>query len=595
MSDKVIRAPIIVVLGHVDAGKTTILDKIRGTAVAQKEAGGITQHIGATEIPIEVVKEIAKPLLYLFNFDFKIPGLLFIDTPGHEAFTNLRKRGGSVANIAIIVVDVMKGLQDQTYEAIEICKQFKVPFVIALNKIDRISGWVPQEGKPFLESIKKQNPKTLQYLEEKLYMLIGQLYELGFDAERFDRVRDFTKQVAIIPVSAKTGEGIPELLLIVSGIVQKFLENRLYIDPNSPGKAIILERKEVRGLGTVADVILYDGMIRKGDKIAFVTRNGVATSKVKAILRPKPLSEIRDKSARFKEVESVSAAAGIRLVAEGLEEALAGSTLYVIKSEEDLNRIRGEISEELSEFIFEEDKIGVIVKADTLGTLEALVRILKEKGIPIAKADIGNISKEDVIKAHSVREKDPVYGVIIGFNVKIDENAEDILKSYKIPVILDSVIYHIIEKIEEHIKKTKESKTRAILEALTPPAKIYILPGTVFRRSNPAIVGVEVQNGKLRPGVYLMRGDGKILGRIESIQDEGKNLRELKKGERAAVAISKVMVGRHFDEGDYLYTYIDEETFKKYKQLKHLLTEDEKQVLREVARIMREKDPTWGL
>ena len=579
-------------LGHVDSGKTSLLDKIRKTSIAQKEAGGITQHIGATEIPTKVIQEIAKPLLHLFQFDLKIPGLLFIDTPGHEIFTNLRKRGGSVADLAIIVVDVFDGFQPQTYEALEICKQFKVPFVIALNKIDRISYWTPHENAPILESIKNQDPKALQILEEKLYTVVGQLYELGFDSERFDRVKDFRKQVCIIPTSAKTGEGIPELLLIVAGLAQKFLEEKLKINVEGPGKGIILEKKEAKGFGTVVDVILYDGKLKKGDSIVFLSKSGIKSSKVKILLKPRPLEEIRDKKTKFAEVDEVYAACGVRIVAEGLEDAIPGSPLYV---SEDTQSVREVFREELEDFLFETDRTGVIVKADTLGTLEAVVRILKEKGVPIAKADIGNITKEDVMKALSVREKDPSLGVIVGFNVSIDKTVEDLVKSSKLTIILDNVIYRLIEKVEEFIEKMRRKKERTILETLTPPVKLVILQGYIFRRANPAIVGVEVLEGRLKSGIYLMREDGKIVGKVKAIQSEGKSIQEAKKGEKVAISIEGAIVGRHIDENTVLYSYLEEREFKSYKQYKDFLSEDEKAALREIAKIMRKNNPTWGL
>ncbi len=575
---------------------TSLLDKIRGTAIAQKEAGGITQHIGATEIPIEVIKKIAGPLTKVFKFEFKIPGLLFIDTPGHEAFTNLRRRGGSVADFAIIVVDILEGFKPQTYESIEICKQFKVPFLIAANKIDRIDGWIPHENEPFLETIKKQRPDVQQRLDELLYSnIIGPLYELGFEAERFDRVSDFLRQVAVVPTSAKTGEGIPELLLLVAGITQKFLEKRLKINVSGPGKGVVLEKKEVKGLGHVIDVILYDGILRKGDLIALAGRRGVIFTKIRALLKPLPLKEIRDKSAKFKEVEEVVAAAGIRIAAPGLEEALAGSPVYAIWDEKEIKKIKEEIEKEIQAFIFEEDKIGIVVKADTLGTLEALVKLLKDKGIPIRKADIGPVTKKDILLAYATKEKDEKWGVILAFNVGIDKSAEEELKKYDIKIIQDNVIYRLLEKFDKWLKEVEELKRRKILEELVPPCKFRILHGFIFRRSNPAIVGVEILGGVLRPGVSVMREDGTVVGTVVSIQSEGKPLKEAKKGDKVAVAIQGPIVGRHIDEGDVLYTYVPEAHFKKYKELKHLLTEDEKEVLKEIAKIMRRLNPTWGI
>lgn len=584
-----IRSPIIVVLGHVDAGKTSLLDKIRKTAVAQREAGGITQHIMATEIPTKVIEEISRPLLNIFKFDLKIPGLLFIDTPGHEVFTNLRKRGGSIADLAVIVVDIIEGIQRQTIESIEICKEYKVPFVIALNKIDRISGWNSKENSSFLESIKHQNPKVIEMFEQKLYDVVVKLYELGFDSERFDRVKDFRKQVSIIPVSAKTGEGIPELLLILAGLSQRFLEEKLRLNVEGAGKGVILERREEKGLGTVIDVILYDGRIKKGDNILFFTKNGIKETKVKAIFKGYAITG--SGKIKYKEVDEVYAAAGIRIVADNLEEALPGSNIFVFYSEKDKENIVSEMRKEMSEILFKSDKEGIIIKADTLGSLEALVRLIKEKGIPIAKADIGDIDKEDIDLCLTVRNKKKEYSVIIGFNVKIDPNVEDLIKSYNIKVILNNVIYRLIEDVEAYINEIKKKEEIT----LPPVAIIKILPGFVFRRSNPAIVGIEVVLGKIRKGMVLMREDGKVLGQILSIQKEMKNIEEASKGEKVAISIENAIVGRNIDEGDILYSYVSESDFLEYKKHKDKLSQDEKEILKKIAEIMRKNNPSWGL
>ncbi|MEM4571185.1 MAG: translation initiation factor IF-2, partial [Nanopusillaceae archaeon] len=553
-----IRSPIITVLGHVDSGKTSLLDSIRQTSLVEKEAGGITQHIGATEIPIKIVEEISKPLLNVYKFKLTIPSLLFIDTPGHEAFSNLRKRGGSIADFAIIVVDIIEGIQKQTIESIEICKQFKVPFLIALNKIDRIDGWKPQNTYLFSESIKVQSNKVVEEFEKKLYDVVYKLYELGFDSERFDRIKDFRKQVCIVPVSAKTKEGLGELLLIISGLVQRFLEEKLKINVEGPGKGVILERKEEKGLGNIIDVILYDGKIKKGDLIAFLTKDGVKITKVKGIYKCQPLKDIRFKT-KFFEVNEAIAASGIRISAENLEEAIPGSHIYVLESENDIEKIKKEITEEISEIIFMSDKVGVIAKADTLGTLEVLTKLLKDKGIPISKSDIGNITKEDIVFALSIKEKNPEYGIIVGFNIGIDKNAEDLLKSYNIKIILNNVIYRLIEDIESYISSLRKVK---IPQDLPPLAKIQILPKCIFRRSNPAIVGVEILSGEIRKDMYLINENGKIIGRILSIQEEKKNLEFARKGDKVAISIDEAVVGRNIEEGNILYTFLLEDQFR---------------------------------
>jgi translation initiation factor 5B len=590
-----IRSPIIVVLGHVGAGKTSLLDKIRNTSYTKKEAGEMTQHIGATEVSIDVIKEISKPLLNMFKFDLKIPSLLFIDTPGHEVFSNLRKRGGSVSDLAIIVIDILEGFQKQTYEAIEICKQLKVPFLIALNKIDKIDGWKPYENKPFLESIKYQDQKVINKLEEYTYNIVTKLYELGFDSDRYDRVKDFRRQVAIVPISSKTGEGIPDLLLLIAGLSQRYLEEKLKINVEGNGVGVILEVKEEKGLGSVIDIILYDGKIKKGDKIAFLSKDGIKTTKVKLILKPVPLTDIRFAGRnKFKEIDIAYAACGIRISADGLDKALPGSTIYVYNDEKELKEIEDKLKKDIENIIFQTDKEGIIVKADTLGSLEVLVKMLRDRNIPIKKADIGDINKEDVNIALSMKDKYPQYSVIVGFNIGINKNDEEYVKSSNINLIISSVIYDLIEKIEKYINEIKYNKEK-ILRELPPIGKIKILKGNIFRRSNPAIVGIEVLGGEIRKDVYLINLDGKIIGRILAIQKEKKNIDVAMKNDKVAVSIDDAVVGRNVFEDDVLYTFISENDYRKFKENKDILNDEQKEILKEIANIMRKENPAWGL
>jgi len=290
---KYIRQPIISVLAHVDHGKTTLLDYIRKSTVAKKEAGGITQHIGASEITKETLEDMCKNLLEKYRITIPVPGLLFIDTPGHEAFTLLRKRGGSLADISILIIDINEGIMPQTRESIEILRQYKTPFVVALNKIDKIHGWVSHPGEDFLSTFNKQTERTKQEFYNKLYSVIGQLSEYGFEADLYYEIRDFTKTLALIPISALTGEGVSDLLTILIGLVNRFLKDNLYVDPEDVGKGVVLEVKETRGLGLTLDAILYDGSIHKGDILIIANPEGVIETKVKGILKPAPMQELR--------------------------------------------------------------------------------------------------------------------------------------------------------------------------------------------------------------------------------------------------------------------------------------------------------------
>ena len=593
---KRLRQPIVVVLGHVDHGKTTLLDKIRGTAVARREPGEITQHVGASVVPARVIEEIAAPLKKLIPIKLKIPGLLFIDTPGHELFANMRRRGGSVADFAIVVVDINEGVKEQTKESIEILRQRRVPFLVAANKIDRIVGWRSSPNQPFIISIQKQSPQVVRELDEKIYKLVGQLGMLGFNSDRFDRIRDFTRTVAIVPISAKTGEGIPELLAVLAGLTQQYLANRL-VYAEGPAKGVVLEKKEEPGLGSTIDVIIYDGVIKRGDTIVVGSLNEPIVTRVRALLMPKPLQEIRSPEDRFVKVDEVYAASGVKIAAPGLDEAIAGSPLYVVEREEELEEIKRRVMEEIESAIIRTDKTGVVAKADTIGTLEALVEALRRNNIPVRQADVGPISKRDVLEASVSKEKDITLGVILGFNVKVTKEAEQEARKAEVKIFVNNVIYRLLEDYLEWRRKTKELERLKELESLVRPAKIRILPGYVFRRSDPAVVGVEVLGGVLKPGTPLMRSDGRKLGTVMQIQDKGQPVKEARAGMQVAVSIrGNIMIGRHVDEGDIIYSDVpDQHARKLLREFKSEISDDEVMVLREIAEIKRRTNPFYAM
>ena len=589
-----IRQPIVCVLGHVDTGKTLLLDKIRKSSVQAREAGGITQHIGASFFPVETLKEISGPLLRKIGGEIKIPGLLVIDTPGHEAFANLRRRGGSVADIAILVIDILKGFEAQTYESLEILKSRRTPFLVAANKIDRIPGWKPQPTFSFLESYKKQDPYVKQALDDYLYRIIGKFSELSFRADRFDRVRNFTRTVAIVPTSAKTGEGITELVAVLTGLTQQFLRRRLQVT-SGPAKGTILEVKEEVGLGTTINTIIYDGILRKDDIIVLGGRNGPIVTTVRALLLPKPLDEIRDPRDKFSSVNEVSAAVGVKIAAPNLEDALAGAPLYVAESKEKIDDLLREVSEEVERLRILTDVDGVILKTDALGSLEAIAENLKRNDIPIRFADVGDVSKRDVMEASVVKENKPLYGVILAFNVRVLPDAEEEAKIRGIPLFCNNIIYHLIDDYLRWLEEKKAEIERGEFERLIKPAKIKILSGYIFRRAKPAIVGVEVLAGTIKPRLRLIRKDGKEIGEILQIQDRGKAIPKADKGSQVAISIDKPVVGRHIDEGDILYVNVPEAHARQlFSKFMERLSSDEIECLNEIAEIMSTKKPFWG-
>ncbi|MDD5337203.1 MAG: translation initiation factor IF-2, partial [Candidatus ainarchaeum sp.] len=500
-----IRSPIIAVLGHVDHGKTSILDAIRGTKVAKKEAGGITQMIGASYVSRGVVEEISSQIAEKMKIKLVIPGILFIDTPGHEAFTNLRERGGSIADMAVVVVDIAQGFQPQTVESIRILRNAKTPFVIAANKLDLVDGWKSYKTDSFLESFAKQPEHVRDNLDAKLYGLMGKLSEHGFDSERFDRVTDFTKQLGIIPVSAKTREGLAELLLLLSGLSQRFLEKELHVDPDSPAKGSIMEVKGEKGLGPTIDVILYDGVLREGDEILFLGKNGVKDTKIRGLLEP----NISGAKEKFRRVKSVVAAAGVRVLASDLEDAVSGSPLVVSR---DFEKDRAEIESQMKQIIFESQELGVVVKADSLGSVEVILKLLKDAGVPVSAADVGSVTRKDVLKASTVAAQDRHLGLVLAFNVPILPDAKTSGEEFRVPILYSDIVYRLLERYDEWKAEEKEREKREVLEKMPWPCRVKALPGCFFRASKPAIFGVEVLCGKIKPHFRLMNKDGKILG-----------------------------------------------------------------------------------
>ncbi|MGD0643707.1 MAG: translation initiation factor IF-2 [Candidatus Bathyarchaeia archaeon] len=589
------RQPIVCVLGHVDAGKTSLLDELRKTSVQAREAGGMTQHIGASFFPVETLKQLIGPLLSNFKSGIEIPGLLIVDTPGHEAFTNLRRRGGSVADIAILVVDVLKGFEAQTFECIEILKARKTPFIVAVNKIDRLPGWNAQRGTSFLQSYTSQSGFVREELDNRLYHVMGEFSRLGFKTDRFDHIRDFTVNVALVPTSAKTGEGLSELVMVLVGLSQQFLKKRLQTTEGA-AKGSVLEVKEEPGLGLTLNTIVYDGTLHKDDLIVVGGRDGAISARVRAILVPKPLDEMRDPRDKFTSVDCVFASAGVKVVAPGLEGALAGAPLFAVPAGEDPAKYCKLITEEIGRIRIAKEIEGVIVKADTLGSLEAMAEILKANNVQVRIADVGDISKRDVIEASVVKTREPLVGAILAFGVKTLPDAEEEAKANGIPIFNQPIIYNLIDAYLQWAKNKRETKSEAEFDALVKPGKVTVLPNCIFRRAKPAIFGVEVLGGRLKPKYGLIRAeDNSDLGEVDQIQDKGKAVLEAKVGMQVAISMDKPIAGRHVFEKDVLFVKVPEKDVKALLTAhSEDLTAEEQEVLKEYIALMRKKTLFWG-
>jgi len=575
-----IRQPIVTVAGHVDHGKTSILDSIRSSAVQETEAGGITQKISFTSYPIDKLKK-ACPLIEKSGINLNIPGFLFIDTPGHAAFTNLRKRGGSLADLAVLVIDLTEGIKPQTAEVIQILKLNKTPFIIALNKIDKITGWRKLDEN-LKNSVEMQGERVKEVFDEKFYTLVGALQSYGLETDLFYNIPDFTKKIAMVPCSAYTKEGIPELIMMLCGLSEKFLTKRLELHPDPKG--VMLEVKRERGNEAI-EAILYDGELNRTDEIAVASITGEPI-----VTKIRILEEIIPLSSKFKTTEKVNASTGIRIQLTEKQEILPG--MPFVKFKNNLKEISEQFKKELGESI-KTEKFGIIAKADSLGSLEALLVLLGQNNINVVRAGIGDINKIDAINAKANLEINELDSVIVGFNVKISEDAREI--SSKIKMITGEVVYKIIEDLVEWRKKKQAEIEKERLMGLSTICKLEILPQYVFRNTKPAIFGVRVVGGKLIKNLSMIDENDEKIGNIKNIQHDKKSVEESKEGDEVAISISNLNYERQLKEKRFLFTNLGENQFKEFKKNKDLLSGNEISIIKEIADIKRKTKENWGI
>ena len=581
MKPKNIRQPIVTVIGHVDHGKTSILDRLRKSCVQEGEAGGITQKISFTLYPAEQLKT-ACPLIDKHKIKLDIPGFLFIDTPGHAAFTNLRKRGGSLADLSVLVIDINEGIKPQTAEVIQILKHNKTPFIIALNKIDNISGWKTSAELGLEESINSQPQNVRQNFDEKYLTLVGSLNSYGFDADLFYKIHDFTKKIALVPCSAKTGQGIPELIMVLCGLSQKYLGKKLTL--NEETKGIILEIKREKN-NCYLESILYNGELSKKDTIAIANLGGEPIiTKIRVLEEVEPLCD------KFKPIEKAQASTGLRMQVVEKDEILPGMPFVIYKDNKE--EIKKTFKQQLTESI-KTEKQGIIVKADSLGSLEALLTMLKQEKILVVKAGIGNINKNDIINAKANLKINELDAIIVGFNIGIDEEAKEMKGNIKI--LTEDVIYKLIEDLKEfRQEKRKEIEKRRLME-LSPLAKIKVLHQYIFRNTSPAIFGVKVETGKIIPRMDLIDEKGEKVGKIKNMQSENTSVEEALEPQELAISIPGINFERRMKNVDFLYSDIAESQFRNFKKNKDLLSSSEINLLQEIAEIKRQEKADWGI
>ncbi|OAP59068.1 translation initiation factor aIF-2 [Fonsecaea erecta] len=588
-----LRSPICCILGHVDTGKTKLLDKIRQTNVQEGEAGGITQQIGATYFPVDALKQKTAVVNKDGKFEFKVPGLLVIDTPGHESFSNLRSRGSSLCNIAILVVDIMHGLEPQTLESMRLLRDRKTPFIVALNKIDRLYGWKKIDNNGFQDSLAFQSKGVVAEFESRLAETKLAFAKEGFNSELFYENKDMRRYVSLVPTSAHTGEGIPDLLkLLVSLTQERMTSSLMYL---SEVECTVLEVKVIEGLGTTIDVVLSNGVLREGDRIVLCGTDGPIATNIRALLTPAPLKELRLKS-QYVHNKECKAALGVKIAANDLEKAIAGSRLLVVGPEDDEEDLMDDVMADLQSLLskISKDNRGVSVQASTLGSLEALLEFLKQSKIPVANIAIGPVYKRDVMMAGTMLEKAKEYAVMLCFDVKVDKEAQQYADENGIKIFTADIIYHLFDAFTQHMealreKKKEESKLHAVFPCVLSPIQ-------VFNKKDPIVVGVDVVEGSLRPLTPIavvktnpVTGVKEIitLGRVASIEREHKTIPICKKGQPSvAVKIegpNQPMYGRQLEDKDTLYSLISRRSIDTLKEFyRDEVTRDEWALLKKL-------------
>ncbi|KAF2723007.1 hypothetical protein K431DRAFT_337831 [Polychaeton citri CBS 116435] len=574
-----LRSPICCILGHVDTGKTKLLDKIRQTNVQEGEAGGITQQIGATYFPVEALQKKTHVVNQDGAFEFKVPGLLVIDTPGHESFTNLRSRGSSLCNIAILVVDIMHGLEPQTLESMRLLRDRKTPFIVALNKIDRLYGWKQVANNGFRESLSLQNKGVQNEFRDRLEKTKLAFAEQGFNAELFYENKSMAKFVSLVPTSAHTGEGIPDMLKLLITLTQERMTRQLmYL---SEVECTVLEVKVIEGLGTTIDVVLSNGILNEGDRIVLCGTEGAITTDIRALLTPAEMKELRVKSA-YVHNKTVKAALGVKIAANGLDNAIAGSRLLVVKDKDDedeIEELEEDVMGDLENLMSKISKSGrgVTVQASTLGSLEALLEFLRVSKIPVSNISIGPVHKRDVITASTMLEKSKEYAVMLCFDVKVDKDAHELADQMGVKIFTAEIIYHLFDDFTKHMKELSEKKKEESKMLAVFPC--VLRPVAVFNKKDPIVVGVDVIDGNLRLNTPIAvvkmnpvtnLKEVIVLGRVSSIERDHKQIPLCKKGQPSvAVKIegsNQPMYGRQLEEKDTLYSHISRASIDTLKE-----------------------------
>ena len=573
---------------------------------------------------------------------FDSPGIIFLDTPGHESFGSIRNRSGSVADIAILIVDIVEGFKPQTIQSIEILEQNDIPFIIVGNKVDRIHQWESKRGRSSWQSWNEQSKDVQKMADDFYYKLLGQVASHSkFNlAKYWDGIKtfDIKNDRLFVPMSAKEGEGLQDLLFVILAMAEKFAREDLIIHSEDMAEGYVLESREEIGVGKTIDIILTKGTIRVGDSVAYNTNDGpIADSshadestsvRIRSIRRPMGMAEMRDAGKRWENIQSASAASGLKLVIPRMKEIHIGSKIFFPKPEEDLEpifkemklenkRIRDDApimcsicSEVLSRKEFStrhtnpsaqgegfspgcqtarEVREGAVVKARTFGGLEAVLYELKKRKIPISHAEVGPVNKRDVreILATGNDEHKFLIALAVKGNVQVEQEIKDAEKSKKsvdFNYIQGDILYQIMDQIDERVEEIRETAANSDSGILFRPAQIRYL--NMSFKDKPAVFGVQVLKGQIRVGQELLRSDGtgRVLGKILSIGTDGETVAH--EGEQVPIQVNIRFSRSNIIDDEIFYGNVLEEDSKNMRNVS--LSESEKDAFIDIIKIHQE-------
>lgn len=558
------KSPVCCVLGHVDTGKTKLLDKLRETNVQLGEAGGITQQIGATFFPIETLRKKCGVV------GCDLPGILVIDTPGHESFANLRTRGSSLCDLAILVVDIVHGLEKQTIESVRLLVKRRAPFIVALNKIDRLYDWQNGDHASVRDTLEAQ-PEHTQLEFRKLFQnMSNELLVEGVKTALFWENKDARRCVSVVPTSAVTGDGIADMVRLILGLSGEFMREKMRV--RDEVVCTVLEVKATEGFGITVDAILSNGQLCEGDRIALCATDGVIVTVVKSLLVPAPLRELRLKS-QYRRVSRVYAAAGVKVAAPGLDNAVAGSRIRVVRDDEEA--VVAALDADLAAVTTasSRDGSGVVVVASTLGSMEALLSYLRDVNIPVGGVALGRLRRKDIVRAAAMSEK--IHRVVLCFNTPVSRDVELLAESSGVVIFSAEIIYHLGTKYDDYVAQLSERGKKTHAGDTIFPVELRILPDCVFTSRSPLVLGVEVLRGTLKKNTPVCTFGQEVvdLGSVVSILDNKRPVEVAKRGARVAIKIeggkgqTPRVLGRHFAVDDMIYSRVTRgsiDLLKKY-------------------------------